>query len=83
MHLILFDDQYRDNLLPFTYTRPVADIRIGILTIRSKWEKLTGLTTGSITRSYLQKKFPFGRTTNCLFINGALLPDERLFQWIS
>ena len=83
MHLILFDDQYRDNLLPFTFTRPVADIRIGILTIREKWEKLTGLITGSITKSYLQKKFPFGSTTNCLFINGALIPDERLFQWIN
>lgn len=83
MHLILFDDQFRDNLLPFAFTKPVADLRCGILTIREKWEKLTGLTTGSITRSYLQKKFPFGTNSNCLFINGALLPDERLLLWVN
>ncbi len=83
MYLILFDDPYCDNLLPFTFTRPVADIRVGILTIREKWERLTGLTTGTVTRSYLQTKFPFGNSTNCLFINAALLPDERLVQWVS
>ena len=83
MYLILFDDQYSDNLLPFTFTRPVADLRIGIVTIREKWERLTGLTTGTVTRSYLQKKYPFGNNTNCLFINAALLPDERLVQWVN
>ena len=83
MYLILFDDQYSDNLLPFTFTRPVADLRIGIITIREKWERLTGLTTGTVTRSYLQKKYPFGNNTNCLFINAALLPDERLVQWVN
>ena len=83
MQLILFDDQYRDNLLPLTFTRPVADIRVGILTIREKWEKLSALSAGSVTRSYLQKKYPFGPSANCLFINGALLPDERLMQWVN
>ena len=45
MNYILFDGEARKSLLPFTYTRPVADIRIGILTIREKWEKRLGLTT--------------------------------------
>ena len=39
MNYILFDGDVRNALLPFTYTRPVADIRVGILTIREKWEK--------------------------------------------
>ena len=40
MNYILFDGTVRNALLPFTFTRPVADIRVGILTIREKWERL-------------------------------------------
>ena len=40
MNVILFDDPIiRLNLLPFTFTRPVGAIRVGILTIAEKWEK--------------------------------------------
>ncbi len=35
-----FDGTVRNALLPFTFTRPVADIRVGILTIREKWENI-------------------------------------------
>ncbi len=38
-NIILFDDMVRDRLLPFTFIRPVAEIRMGILTIREKWER--------------------------------------------
>ncbi len=38
MNYILYDDDSRPNLLPFTHTRPVADIRCGILTMRERWE---------------------------------------------
>ena len=54
MNYILFDGNIRNSLLPFTYTRPVADIRVGILTIREKWEKALGLTTTTITEEYLE-----------------------------
>ena len=58
MNYILFDDQSRNNLLPLTFMRPVADIRIGILTIREKWEKYLKAKTSSLTESYLSTKFP-------------------------
>ena len=45
MNYILFDGTVRNALLPFTFTRPVADIRVGILTIREKWEKHLGETS--------------------------------------
>ena len=48
MNYILFDGTVRNQLLPFTYTRPVADIRIGILTIREKWEHFLGYTLSLI-----------------------------------
>ena len=56
MNFILFDGSVRNSLLPFTFTRPVADIRIGILSIREKWEKYLGYTTTTITEEYLEVK---------------------------
>ncbi|HRG38659.1 MAG TPA: GlmU family protein [Bacteroidia bacterium] len=79
MNVILFDDPIiRANLLPLTFTRPVADIRIGILTIREKWEKLTGLVTSSKTQSYLSTKYSTEYTidTDNVWINGSVLPNK-------
>lgn len=85
MNVILFDDSLiRANLLPLTFTRPVADIRIGILTIREKWEKLTGLITSSKTETYLSAKFPTEFTIDIdnVWINGSLLPDKIVLEEI-
>jgi hypothetical protein len=57
MNYILFDDSTRNNLLPLTFVRPTGDMRIGILTIREKWEKYLGTETSTITESYLAKNF--------------------------
>jgi len=78
MNIILFDDEQRIHLLPLTYTRPAADIRIGILTIREKWEKHFDLSSSSITEDYLQEKFPMFTQTDNLIINGRILPDAKL-----
>ncbi len=82
MNLILFDDNRRNHLLPFTYTRPIADLRIGILTIREKWEKLSGDKASFLTQDYLQAKFPTRKETSNLLIAGSILPDKDLFQAI-
>lgn len=76
--VILFDDSHRNHLLPFTFTRPVCDIRCGILTIREKWEKYLAVTTSSLTEDYLKKKFPIKISSDNLFINGALFPSAAL-----
>lgn len=81
--VILFDHAERNNLLPFTFTRPVCDIRIGILTIREKWEKRLQTKTSSLTRDYLQKKFPIEITNDNLFICGGLIPSEVELKIIS
>ena len=41
MQKIIFTEEYckPENLHPFTFTRHIQDIRIGILTIREKWER--------------------------------------------
>lgn len=81
MNYILFDGSARNQLLPFTFTRPVADIRIGILTIREKWEKLLGTTTSTITEDYLANKWPMVEMEQNIMINASFLPTpEFLIQ---
>jgi UDP-N-acetylglucosamine diphosphorylase/glucosamine-1-phosphate N-acetyltransferase len=82
MNYILFDGSARNQLLPFTYTRPVADIRVGILTIREKWEKMLGYTTSTVTEDYLIDKFPMIEMEQNIFINASILPTENLVNRI-
>ena len=82
MALILFDDNKYQNLLPLVFTRPVGDLRIGILTIAEKWAKYFDLEFTFHTRTYLQGKFPLKLEERNLFINGAVCPDEPLIAAI-
>jgi len=83
MNYILFDSDVRNALLPFTYTRPVADIRIGILTIREKWEKFLDFTTTSITEEYLENKYPMVELDKNILINASFLPTKNLVERVS
>jgi UDP-N-acetylglucosamine diphosphorylase/glucosamine-1-phosphate N-acetyltransferase len=79
MNLILFDNPtIRQNLLPFTFTRPVASIRVGILTIAEKWEKHLNLKASYSTESYLAKKFPLCHEADNYWINGGVCPNAEL-----
>ncbi len=78
MNYILFDGDVRNQLLPFTFTRPVADIRVGILTIREKWEHFLKFTTTTLSEDYLAEKYPFLELENNVFINASFLPSENL-----
>lgn len=83
LSLILFDDQRREKLLPFTFLRPVADIRIGILTIREKWEQHFKIASDTLTVDELQDKFPFNREKKeFLYVNGGILPDPKLIETV-
>ncbi len=82
MNYILFDGPVRNNLLPFTFTRPVADIRIGILTIREKWEKYLGNTTTTITEDYLSEKYPMVEMEENVLINASFLPNKKMVDLI-
>ncbi|WP_439582277.1 GlmU family protein [Dyadobacter bucti] len=81
--IILFDDPViRLQLLPFTYTRPVAAIRCGIHTISEKWDACFARSSSFQTAPYLTSKFPARITDDNLFINGALCPDATLLTEI-
>jgi UDP-N-acetylglucosamine diphosphorylase/glucosamine-1-phosphate N-acetyltransferase len=80
MNYILFDGTIRKSLLPFTYTRPVAEIRVGILTIREKWEHLLGCGTSTVTEDYLKDKFPLKTMDSNIMLNASFLPTDDLIE---
>lgn len=82
MAIILFDDNAHQTLLPLTFTRPVADLRIGILTIAEKWARYLNQETSFYTQHWLAGKFPLNITAENLFIYGAVCPDEALLEAI-
>ena len=82
MNYILFDGNVRNQLLPFTYTRPVADIRIGILTLREKWETYLGFVTTTVTEDYLCEKWPMVELEANILINASFLPSKELVDII-
>jgi UDP-N-acetylglucosamine diphosphorylase/glucosamine-1-phosphate N-acetyltransferase len=83
MTVILFDDFACKSLLPLTFTRPVSEIRIGILTITEKWKKYLKQDITHQTRDYLQEKYPIALSENNLFINGSVCPDDFLLDSIN
>ena len=83
MNYILFDDQIvRKNLLPLTFTRPVADIRFGILTMREKWERFLDSKISTLTEGYLSKKYPLVKSDVNVLINSSISPSKELMDEI-
>ncbi len=82
MNYILFDTPSRTNLLPLTYLRPIADIRIGMMTIREKWESYLDTKTSTITEKYLSEKFTLKSSNQNILINGSVCPTKALVNEI-
>lgn len=81
MNIILFDHpKTKTNLLPFTFTRPISDIRIGILTIKEKWEKWLPTDYSYLPDDYLSKKFTLHKVKENLYLNGSVLPNSTLVE---
>ncbi|MFW5793694.1 MAG: GlmU family protein [Bacteroidota bacterium] len=82
MNYIIYGDQARDHLLPFTFIRPLADIRVGILTIREKWEEYLNCKTSSLTEQYLSEKYPLVKESDNILINGNFFPNSTIIEEI-
>ncbi|PWL38519.1 glucose-1-phosphate thymidylyltransferase [Flagellimonas aquimarina] len=82
MNYILSDGPQRESLLPFTFTRPVAEIRIGILTIKEKWEKYLNTTVSFRTEAYLSEKYPMVEAAENIVIISSYLPNPQLLEAI-
>lgn len=79
MNYILFDfHKDWENQLPLTYTRPVSEIRIGILSIKEKWDKLLDSNCSYLTEKYLQPKYKATYKKDNIYINGSVIPNRQL-----
>lgn len=82
MAVILFDDQFRDNLLPLVFTRPVSGLRVGILTIAEKWSLYLNEPVSYLSLAYLQEKYPLKTDPLNVLVNASVCPDEELAEAI-
>lgn len=83
MQLVFSDAQYWEDFLPLTFTRPVAEMRCGILTFSERWQKILENTEISFfTEMYLQGKFPEPEKKESLFLVTNFLPSETVIQQI-
>lgn len=83
MNVVLFDDErIWKNLLPLSFTRPISEIRFGILTIAQKWEKCINAKISYQTQAYLSKKYKLNLENNNVFINASVCPDKELWNAI-
>jgi UDP-N-acetylglucosamine diphosphorylase/glucosamine-1-phosphate N-acetyltransferase len=82
--VVFFDTEARDALLPFTYTRPIAECKVGYLSLAEKWEFYLGnFTKNYITSPSLAHHFvPAEAVEECLYISGDLIPSNELAQAI-
>lgn len=83
MNIILFDGAIRNALLPLTYTRPVGNLRVGILTINKKWEQFAKATVSYLTAPYLQSKFPAVTAASNIIVSGGVCPSDDLMNAIN
>jgi len=80
---IVFTEPFRDNLLPFTYTKPVSQLRCGILTLSEKWQHyFKNAAFSNLTENYLSDKYPLTLTNDTIFINASVLPTRDLTRAI-
>lgn len=79
-NLIIFDNDRRDRFLPLTYTRPTCELRVGILSVREKWELWLEGKASFITQEYLSGKYPIQIEDENLVINGSVMPNEQLVR---
>jgi UDP-N-acetylglucosamine diphosphorylase/glucosamine-1-phosphate N-acetyltransferase len=82
-NIIFFDGELHGALLPLTFTRPVADLRVGILTIKEKWERRLNGQGSFLTQPFLQSKFPLILEDDNYLISSGLLPSDELVTIIA
>ena len=83
MQLVFSDAQYWGDFLPLTFTRPVVELRIGILTFQERWKKLLEIEDiAFLTEDYLQEKFKKPESKESLLIVPNFLPTESVLEQI-
>lgn len=83
MQLVFSDAQYWEDFLPLTFTKPISELRCGILTFAERWEKLLDIRDKRyITEEYLEVKYPRYEKKESLLIVPNFLPTEKVLDQI-
>ncbi len=87
MNICFFGDQKVSRFHPLTLTRPMDDLRVGLFTIREKWQKMMGAQQSArLEPKHLQGVFKRGHVSRdafCLWINSRFLPNRKLVEEIN
>ncbi|MEM7163207.1 MAG: putative sugar nucleotidyl transferase [Bacteroidota bacterium] len=83
MKLCLFDGRAHEDLLPLTFTRPVSDLRVGIYTIKEKWEKLWNTEVIINASSYLSTEHDNEESDELIFVSSSVFPSRKLIENLS
>lgn len=79
MNITLHDNNLHLRFAPLTLTRPVGDLRVGVLTNAERWAKWIPEATISFqTEEYLSQKFPRSAAKNAIEVNAAVIPTEEI-----
>lgn len=79
----LFDENIRLRFLPFTYSRPVSAIRLGIFTISEKWRNIFHYNPTYLTAKYLNSRFSFQPEKDTVLVKGSIVPDKNFVDAVS
>ena len=80
---IVFIEPHRHQLLPFTYTKPISELRCGILKMKEKWEKrLPDIPFSNLTEDYLNTLWPTKIEKDNFFINASVFPNQKIIDSI-
>jgi UDP-N-acetylglucosamine diphosphorylase/glucosamine-1-phosphate N-acetyltransferase len=90
MNKIIFTEEFcqPENLYPFTLTRQIQDIRVGILTIREKWERMLGMPSFDRKEDDykdLDRSIHLSEISGddiCFMVHGNVLPTVQLIKKI-
>lgn len=83
MQIVFSDAQFWEDFLPLTFTKPVAEMRCGILTFSERWQKLLNIDEVSfLTEGYLQDKFKKPNKVESLLIVPNFLPSDTILSQI-
>lgn len=82
MALVLYDAVNRNALRPFTYNHAIADVVIGLFSIRTWWQQLAGTTVYTSTTNYLQPLYDAIPEGEHIYVDAAVITDELLAQQI-
>ncbi len=83
MAIVLFDNRNRKSFFPLTATRAIAGLRMGIFTIKERWEKITGEDVFVHTVEYLKQLYENIPEGEHIWIDSTVIVSDELLLAIN